>query len=141
MLDLFAGSGSLGLEALSRGAGHCQFIEKMPAVFALLQNNIQQLQAQQHASIQHSDAITWLAQPAIQTFDVIFIDPPFVEALHDQCFDLLMQNQWLSPGCLIYVECHHRSQLNLPEQWQLLKEKKAGQVCSRLLRFNSSNQS
>lgn len=130
-LDLFAGSGALGFEALSRGAAQADLLEKHPKVCAALRHNAQLLDLQQ-AHIHCIDTLQWLQQ-AEGTFDVVFIDPPFCEKLYyQQSMELLQSRSLLAPGARIYVESAADQAIRWPHNWQLLREKKAGQVMCRL---------
>jgi 16S rRNA (guanine966-N2)-methyltransferase len=130
-LDLFAGSGALGLEALSRGAAEVRFVERNPRAVRALQENLALLQAD-NGRVQQGDALTYLRGPA-QPFDVVFLDPPFRQALLAPALQLLAEGGWLNPGARIYIELE--SELGepvLPEGWELLRSKRAGQVAYHL---------
>lgn len=127
-LDLFAGSGALGLEALSRGARATVFVDQHCGVIQSLQNNLQLLAAQQRATVVQSDAIGFLQRPA-EPFDLVFLDPPYQSGLMVQCIDLLEANHWLTNNALIYLEMARQTPLpELPVSWKVLKEKTAGDV-------------
>ena len=126
-LDLFSGSGALGLEALSRGAGKVVFIERNPRAVAALKENLQLLQAT-NAEVHPGDAIAWL-RGEVKPFDVIFLDPPFRKDLLNPALSLIAEGGWAAPGARIYIE--QESELGepaLPTGWVLLRSKKAGQV-------------
>nr|WP_108652780.1 16S rRNA (guanine(966)-N(2))-methyltransferase RsmD [Dongshaea marina] len=130
-LDLFAGSGSLGFEALSRGADETVFLEKEAKIANILQQNLQQLSAD-NGKVEQTDSLQYLKNPG-QPFGIVFIDPPFRKDLLSECCELLEQNHWLAEGALIYIEreqelCAPR----LPQSWELLKDKTAGQVSYQL---------
>jgi 16S rRNA (guanine966-N2)-methyltransferase len=129
-LDCFAGAGSLGFEALSRGAEQVTLIELNKAAAKQLQTNKALLKADK-LTIKHSDALKFLSNKPEQTFDVVFIDPPFRQNLVSQTALLLTQG-WLNKQALIYVEMEAEGEQVLPDNWQLLKEKLAGQVVYRL---------
>lgn len=127
-LDLFAGSGALGLEALSRGADAVVALETNTAAANALRQNAKLLQADKLQLVQQ-DALRWLDQPASQKFDVVFLDPPFAANLHERCCSLLQQHGWLAPHALIYLEAGSPlATLALPSGWQLGKHKQAGEV-------------
>ncbi len=129
-LDLFAGSGALGLEAASRGASYVMLVEKNPHLVAQLRQQCQSLNATQ-VHVQHSDALLFL-QPPAQVFDVVFLDPPFQQNLLQVACELLEKNGWLSATAKIYLEMEKTAQLQVPENWQLLKQQKSRQVHSCL---------
>lgn len=126
-LDLFAGSGALGLEALSRGAAHVTFIEHDAAAAGALRAQLIEWQAQD-ACVEHQDALKFLAGTA-QPCDIAFLDPPFGSQLLAQAAQRLAQGGWLRPGALIYVECAARAgPPPLPGSFAALKAKQAGEV-------------
>ena len=100
VLDLFAGSGALGLEALSRGAASATLIEKDAQLAAAISSVAARLQAA--ARVLNSDALAWLGQPATQRFDLVFVDPPFADGLWQQVLALLPAH--LADDAWLYVE-------------------------------------
>lgn len=129
-LDCFAGAGSLGFEALSRGAAQVALIELNSAAAKQLQMNKKLLNAD-NVIITHTNSLDFLKSSAKQQYDIVFIDPPFREDLVTQTAELLNKG-WLTNQALIYVEMEAQSNQQLPNNWQLLKEKVAGQVAYRL---------
>lgn len=126
-LDLFAGSGALGLEALSRGAGAVDFVETAAPACKALQENLALLRAS-NGRIHRQDALAFLDHPPAQPYDVIFLDPPFRKGWLEAIMDRLTA-QWVRPGGFIYVE--HEKELGdtaWPAHWALHREKSAGQV-------------
>lgn len=127
-LDLFAGSGALGFEALSRGAASVTALETATAVAASLRHNANLLGSDRMQLLQQ-DALQWLDKPALQQFDIVFVDPPFADNAHARCCALLQQNGWLAPGALIYLEAGSSlAALALPAAWRLTRHKQAGDV-------------
>jgi len=133
-LDLFAGSGALGLEALSRGAGEVVFVEADPVIAQALQANVQLLHAE-GGRVENVDALAFLARTAI-AFDVVFLDPPFQSGLLRDCIPRLAASEWIKPGGLIYIEAQKRDTPELPPTWGVLRHKTAGQVGYYLAREN-----
>ena len=131
-LDLFAGSGALGLEALSRGAESSVLLEKNPAAAQQLKSNLQLLQAN-NGKVEQVDSLAWLSrqQPA-ERFDIVFIDPPFALDLWAKIAAALEAGNWLSNEATIYLEAPRDAQLQLPANWTLHRDKQAGQVSFRL---------
>ncbi|AXO19854.1 16S rRNA (guanine(966)-N(2))-methyltransferase [Providencia stuartii] len=130
-LDCFAGSGSLGFEALSRFADSVTFIELDKQNAQLLTENKARLQSD-NANIINGNSLEILGQNGTP-FDVIFIDPPFRKGLLSDTIQLLEKNQWLADESWIYVESEAESPLtDIPTNWQLHREKIAGQVAYRL---------
>jgi 16S rRNA (guanine966-N2)-methyltransferase len=131
-LDLFAGSGALGLEALSRGAAHVTFVERDAAAAHALRERLVEWQAED-ARVERSDALRYLAGEA-RPFDIVFLDPPFASELLPRSAALLEERQWLAADARIYLECASRAALPpLPATWRLLKAKQAGEVGYHLL--------
>ncbi len=133
-LDLFAGSGALCLEALSRGAAHATLVEKAAHVAAMLRQNIETLKAAD-AEVRNMDALTYLEGPVVPV-DILFLDPPFAAAeLIGHCAEIIERRGWLKPGGFIYIEAPSRlKQLPLPPTWELVRSKIAGQVGYHLAR-------
>jgi len=129
-LDCFAGAGSLGFEALSRGAANVHLMELNKAAAKQLSANKQLLKSDDIV-VSNTDTLAFLKTQTPVKFDVVFIDPPFRQNLISQTCELLNQG-WLSEQALIYVEMEAESDQALPNNWQLLKEKIAGQVAYRL---------
>lgn len=127
-LDLFTGSGALSFEALSRGANSATLLDTNHHVIAHLKKQLALLNCPT-ANVINKSAMQFLQQPAIQQFDVVFLDPPFRQSLlQDSCL-LLEQNNWLANEAWVYTESEITpSTLTMPMNWQLYKEKKAGQV-------------
>lgn len=131
VLDCFAGSGGLGFEALSRFAKSVTFIEKDKAAAQQLNDNLALLK-HHNAKVINADALSTI-QRLDKQYDLVFIDPPFRLGLAQLCCQQLIEAHSLKPLSLIYVEVE--SELNdfqAPSDWQLLKEKTAGQVTYRL---------
>ncbi|MCV6603732.1 MAG: 16S rRNA (guanine(966)-N(2))-methyltransferase RsmD [Porticoccaceae bacterium] len=130
-LDLFSGSGALGLEALSRGASHAVLVEKNPAAARQLQVHCQTLNAA--ADVQQTDALQWLQSTSTRApFNVVFLDPPFGRQLLNPCCELLTQHQWLAQNAYVYMECGIDESPAIPNHWTLHREKHSGQVSYRL---------
>ena len=129
-LDLFAGSGALGLEALSRGAGHTTLIERNAIAARNLRGHCQTLAAD--ASVIESNALNWLEQNTGDRFELVFLDPPFGKNLLEPSCSLLENNGWLTEQAMIYVECAANETPPVPANWQLYREKLSGQVAYRL---------
>ena len=126
-LDLFAGSGALGLEALSRGAVHVTFVESATSAVHALEATLADWGAR-GAQVERGDALGFLAGPA-RPFDIVFLDPPFDSGLLAAAAALLERNAWLAARAYVYVECAARERPPaLPSAWLPLKAKRAGEV-------------
>ena len=127
-LDLFAGSGCLGLEALSRGAAKCVMVEKNKRIINHLSKNIEKLSSS--TELIHDDALNYLSskEPS-KTFDIVFLDPPFDSTIHESTMRTLELNHWLSLDALIYMEARSDSSMfQIPDNWSLFREQVAGNV-------------
>ncbi|MDH5326316.1 MAG: 16S rRNA (guanine(966)-N(2))-methyltransferase RsmD [Gammaproteobacteria bacterium] len=134
VLDCFAGSGALGLEALSRGAAHCTFAEQNRDATRAIEQHLHLLQCDR-GRVLSTDVLNLLKQPAPQAFDLVLLDPPFRKNLIEPCLQRLQQNHWLQPQAWIYLECEKElTPLPLPSHWELYRSKQAGQVSYHLIR-------
>jgi len=135
-LDVFAGSGVLGFEALSRGAQSVVFIEQNKKTVNRLQDSIRTLAAE-NVFVYHQDALSWLQSASTverddEKFGLVFLDPPFNSGLLVESCKLLNTSGCLAEDAIIYVEHNIDADIELPENWMVLKEKQAGQVAYRL---------
>ncbi len=131
-LDLFAGSGALGIESLSRGASFVQFVECNKRVATQLKNTLHELagaEEQDRFSLTEADGVSWLDRPIEIAFDVIFLDPPYADNLLPEVFARIELNSWLAEGGKIYLEQDSSAQaVSVPPNWELLRNGKAGQI-------------
>jgi len=127
-LDAFSGSGALAVESLSRGASQVLLLEKEPKVAKQLREMMTELDAAR-AEVLNADTLVYLDQPATRSFDLVYLDPPFTQGLLEPACRLLEEHGWLAEGAKIYLEIEKQAPAQqLPEPWQLLKEKQAGEV-------------
>jgi len=135
-LDLFAGSGALGLEALSRGAREVVFVEQFAAAARALQEQLGRFGGAAKGSILEMGAARFLRTPGAP-FDVAFLDPPFGTNALAEYIPLLDAGNWLNAGGLVYLENERAAGVPvLPGHWELLKSKSAGEVGYHLVRVN-----
>lgn len=139
-LDLFTGSGALGFEALSRNADNVVMIDKNPYAIQMIKSNLTLLNTHK-AQILQMDAENYLnsfnGDKLSQTFDIVFLDPPFNKQLISLFCGLLEQSNCLSDKASIYIELEKNTSLpNLPKHWTVAKEKKAGQLSYYLIQVN-----
>ncbi len=131
-LDVFSGSGALGLETLSRGASEVVFLEKNKVAASSIKQNLETLGSDKGHVI-HTDSLNWLATQPAQPFDIVFLDPPFHNGLLEPCYKLLSSQGWLADNALIYIEMEQGLSIeDLPNNWHLSKERHAGQVIIQL---------
>jgi 16S rRNA (guanine966-N2)-methyltransferase len=136
-LDLFAGTGALGFEALSRGASSVTLVEQAPAVAAQLRANAIRLGASE-AHVVERDALSFLKQPLKRPFDIVFLDPPFHQGLVDRAIEALLRGGALAQAALVYVESGvDEAEPQVPPSWSLHRDKRAGQVAYRLFRVEA----
>ena len=127
-LDLFAGAGALGLEALSRGAAHCVFVESEHSAARMLRRVVEEWQVA--ARVEPADAVGWLEKSVPrQRMNIVFMDPPFGSGLAARCCKLLVRNGWLANHCRLYLEAGKREPApELPSELKLMREKVVGDV-------------
>jgi len=139
-LDLFAGTGALAFEALSRGAATVTMIEKSAKAVDQLESSSQNLGAKD-ARIENTDALSFLRRPADRSYDIVFLDPPFADDLVEECCQLLQSNGWLTDRAAIYIEQDKSQPLPaLPAGWHIAGNRQAGHVRFALLRANTQDQ-
>jgi 16S rRNA (guanine966-N2)-methyltransferase len=135
-LDLFCGSGALGLEALSRGAAAAVFVDESQEVIAGLRATVAQFGAE-GAEFRAMDARRYLREPCQgPPFDVVFLDPPFASTVLAPVAAALVANGYLAPDAFVYLEASRRAPLPpLPEALRAHREGAAGEVGYHLFRF------
>ena len=128
-LDMFAGTGSLGIEALSRGAEKVVFVEKQKTLSDKLKENLKRLDVYMSSHVLHGNAFSVDFDNLPYKFDILFLDPPFRENLIQRSLDFIETANILSPKGLIYLECEKELRLDeLTKSFNLLKEAKGGQT-------------
>jgi 16S rRNA (guanine966-N2)-methyltransferase len=135
-LDLFAGTGALGLESLSRGARSVVFVEAAAAAVTQLRESIRLLDAA-GATVIRQDASDYLRHARPEAFDIVFVDPPFAADFYEELCRLLTERGWVRAGTLVYLEQDRRRELPaLPPGWRPQREKTAGNVRYTLVRVS-----
>lgn len=132
-LDLYAGSGALGIEAASRGAASVVMVDSHPQVVASLREQLQLLGASQVEVVQ-STVEGWLSSARAEPYDIVFLDPPFRKGLLPACIDALESAGWLATDAWVYIEAESSLEPALPDNWELTRSKRAGQVGYHLAR-------
>jgi 16S rRNA (guanine966-N2)-methyltransferase len=139
-LDLFAGSGALGLEALSRGAKEVIFVEQAVPASRTLQEQLVRLGGERRGQVVEMGAARYLRTP-VQPFDIVFLDPPFERDALAEYVPLLDTGNWVNVGGLVYLENEKKAGAPpLPPHWELLKSKSAGEVGYHLARVGPREQ-
>ena len=132
-LDLFAGSGSLGFEALSRGAKHCTFVEKSKLAFSQIKTTRTSLNAV-NSEVHNCDAIDFLSSVHNHNFNLVFLDPPFSDDYLISSIESIHEYQLVSSGGYIYIEFNKNNDLfDLPDNWSVIRKKIYGNVCFNLI--------
>lgn len=134
ILDLFAGCGQLGIEALSRGARHCTFVENNRQAYKIVENNIKHCKMEENSRLVFMDAVSFLSQK--DNFDIAFLDPPYNKGLIMDCLDKLTMLM-SKDGVII---CESAKEESFPESvndWFIAKEKKYGK--SKLTYYRRGN--
>ena len=132
-LDLYSGSGALGFEALSRGALQVTMVDNNRKVYQQLNHNLKLLCCE-NANTECLDAVDFLSKQSVKQtieskYQIVFLDPPFNQNLLDSCCQTLEQQQLLAEESYIYIEAEKNLKLtHIPDNWQKIKEKKAGQL-------------
>jgi 16S rRNA (guanine966-N2)-methyltransferase len=137
-LDAYAGTGALGLEALSRGARSVLFLERSRVAAQQLRHNIELLDAR-GATVREGDARIYLRNAEASQYDIAFLDPPFADDLYEETCRLLSEKNLLADGARVYLELPKGRDVALPQGWQILKDKKAGNVRYMLVGVDRSD--
>lgn len=123
-LDLFAGTGALAFEALSRDASEVVMVESDAKIVESLKQHAALLKSE-NQSIQFADGVSWLKRES-KGFDIIFLDPPFNQGYVEKCCAIIKEESLLNANGLVYIESEKN--LTLPDGWHVKKQKSAGQV-------------
>ncbi|QCI24687.1 16S rRNA (guanine(966)-N(2))-methyltransferase RsmD [Buchnera aphidicola (Rhopalosiphum padi)] len=133
-LDCFAGSGSLGIEAVSRDAKFVTLLEIEKKTVLSLKDNIKRLNIS-NLEIIHTNTLDWLKKNK-QPYDIIFIDPPYNQKLVDQTLFLLEKKKWMKKKSLIYIEKEKNHSFVISKNWTLYKKKTTNRISCYLYFFN-----
>ena len=128
--DLYAGSGALGLEALSRGAAHATFVENDPAALAVIRANLLALKAESRADVRPLSAAKLAPS---QPFDLIFADPPYGARSGSLVVEAVRDAGWLAPGGWLAIETEAREPVD-PLEWSIESERRVGRARLTLVR-------
>ncbi|MFY0989338.1 16S rRNA (guanine(966)-N(2))-methyltransferase RsmD [Halomonas sp. C05BenzN] len=131
-LDLFAGTGALGLEALSRGARQACLVERDARIARQLRDNLATLGVEERARVVTADVLAFLEGDPTP-FSLVFLDPPFRQGLAEPCCAAL-ERGWLAEDAVIYLETESEREPRVPAGWQLHREVRAGDTTGRLYR-------
>ena len=134
VLDAFAGSGILGFEALSRGAVSLTSIEVNRYYHQQLKDNCRRLGFNEQANLVQADAINWLNNQPLKSFNIIFIDPPFQLRLLSDALEIISAQA--ACGCFVFIEQPQHDRTPLPDNLEILKQKQFGSSLSQLVKIN-----
>jgi 16S rRNA (guanine966-N2)-methyltransferase len=134
-LDLFAGTGALGIEALSRGADKTIFIESNKKNYMALKNSLLELNLKSQSMLLFKDGLAWIKENDLSVFDLIFLDPPFDNNYETKVLEILCKNKDLKSSCKIYIEFSKFSEIKLSNSFEILKEKAIGDVKALLVKI------
>ena len=132
-LDLFAGSGSLGIEAISRGSSKVIFIELNKKNYLSLSTNIKNLGIKNKCKIFFKDAFSWIKNYDLSEIDIIFLDPPFNKDYEIKILNQLLKKSDLKSSCKIYLEYSKYNDFEIPKEFNVIKQKDVGDVKALLL--------
>jgi 16S rRNA (guanine966-N2)-methyltransferase len=139
VLDLFAGSGALGLEALSRGAAFCRFVETHPAARQAIDENITRLRLVERAVVSPWNATRLETAPTNERYGLAFLDPPYRERLIEPALARLIDGRWLTRDAIVIVECAADEVPPKPDGFEILDSRTWGAARIQFLRVNSSS--
>ncbi|NKD87723.1 16S rRNA (guanine(966)-N(2))-methyltransferase RsmD [Haematospirillum sp. 15-248] len=131
--DLFCGTGALGLEALSRGAQSATFVDRAPTALAALKRNIRALPLDQQTQVIAGDVLN--LPRAMAPFSLIFMDPPYAEAVAGTVLQNLATNGWVKTGSIVVVETATSAHHAYVPDFQILKERRYGKAMTRFLLY------
>ncbi len=134
VLDLFAGTGALGLEAISRGARFCHFIDEATAARGVIRRNADALGVIGQAKIWRRDAAALGACAPLPPFDLVFCDPPYNRGLGERALAGLGAGGWLSPGAVVVLEEALKAEVATPEGLSLIDARDYGDTVVRFYR-------
>jgi 16S rRNA (guanine966-N2)-methyltransferase len=135
VLDLYAGSGAIGIEALSRGASHCDFVERGRAALAAIRENLRRTGLEDHASVHAADVLRHLARPAGDRYDLVILDPPYGERAILAPLERLVPH--LAPGGSVVVKHFWRTPIPEPPGLARWRERRFGETALTFLAASS----
>lgn len=137
VLDLFAGSGALGLEALSRGARFCLFIEESAEARAAIRRNVEALGLTGATKIWRRDATRLGPAGTMQSFDLIFCDPPYGKGLGERALAAAAEGGWLNPSAIAVLEERVDAEIAWPPTFAEIDRRRYGDTAIALAKFGS----
>ncbi len=134
VLDLFAGTGALGFEALSRGAKYCLFIENAAAARGIIRTNVEALHLTGITKIWRRDATTLGPAGNVEAFDLVFADPPYRKGLGERALNEARDQGWIKPGGIAILEEHGDAEIDITQGYEELDRRSYGDTLIVILR-------
>lgn len=134
VLDLFAGTGALGLEALSRGAKYCLFIENAASARGVIRTNVEALHLTGITKIWRRDAVALGPTGNIEAFDLVFADPPYRKGLGERALNEAHEQGWIKPGGIAILEEHRDAEIDIIKGYEELDRRSYGDTLLVILR-------
>lgn len=131
-LDLFAGSGALGIEALSRGAAWCTFVEKSREALSIIRKNLEDTKLKERATVTMQDALSFLENTE-KTYDLIFLDPPYDGGFYEPVLETIAKRGLLEKDGAVVLEKRADASPRIPETLTALKERTYGKITIMVL--------
>lgn len=138
VIDLFAGTGALGLEALSRGAAYALFVDSSVEGRGLIRENMLTMGVAVRARLFKRDATKIGDRGKMDPFTLAFLDPPYGKGLGGQALKALDEGEWLAPGALVVLEESVKADVVIPDAFSLLEERDMGEARIRFLRYKKA---
>jgi 16S rRNA (guanine966-N2)-methyltransferase len=135
VLDLFAGTGALGLEALSRGAAFCLFVEEAASARALIRTNVETLGQTGNSKIYRRNATGLGTSDSLGQFNLALLDPPYDGALGEACLESLAQGRWLKPDAIAVLEERRSNAISLPAAFEQIDRRELADTQMLFLRY------
>lgn len=139
VLDLFAGTGALGLEALSRGAAFCLFVEEAAAARALIRSNVEAFGQNGHTKIYRRDATGLGASERLGKFDLALLDPPYDRNLGEAALQSLAAGNWLDDNAIVVLEERKGNAISLPAEFKTLDRRELADTQMLFLRHTGTD--
>lgn len=139
VIDLFAGTGALGLEALSRGAGYCLFVEDNADARALIRTNIEAFGLTGETRIFRRDATDLGPAGNMDSYGLAFLDPPYGKGLGEKALTILSQGNWLQPGAVVVLEERADTAIAIPAGYSMIDTRTYGDTAVTFLRFETDS--
>lgn len=139
VIDLFAGTGALGLEAISRGAAYCLFVEESAEARALIRRNVEIFGLTGETRIFRRDACQLGPASKVDRYSLAFLDPPYGQGLGEKALSGLASGNWLNPGAICVLEERAGVQVSVPGAFTLLDTRTWGETEVRFLRFATNS--